>query len=81
MNPNRIAQIRVGLDDEHRDHVWSDDVIAELLTEVERLSGAARSAAVLLRGTADRIDSGRPQDVTAIRAAAAALDEIAGPAA
>lgn len=54
---------------------WISQRVAELVqSELDRLRSACRSAAVLLRATADH----RP-DHTALQAAARDLDEVAGP--
>ncbi|MGC0319343.1 hypothetical protein [Kitasatospora acidiphila] len=40
MKPERIEEIRIQSESEHRDHVWSDDVIGELLDDVQRTAAA-----------------------------------------
>lgn len=47
VTPDRIAQIRAGLESEHRTHDWSDDVIEELLTAME--TSAATPAEITSR--------------------------------
>ena len=48
-----------------------------LRSQLDALRTAARSAAALLRSVDANANTGRPQDVTAIRAAAAELDRVA----
>jgi hypothetical protein len=50
------------------------------MDEITGLRDALRSAAALLRSTADRADSGQPINPDTLRAAARAADEIAGKA-
>jgi hypothetical protein len=56
------------------DPATADDVPA-MAAEIRRLRSAAQSAAVLLRSIDANANTGRPQDITAIRAAARALDD------
>jgi hypothetical protein len=56
----------------------ADAALAVVQAETDQLRTVARTAAGFLRDTAERVEQGRTVNIAALRAAAAAMDDITG---